>query len=88
MLDSEGIDTALRSVADAFLGQLRQPSDEPERSLGARGWGQFLNRPGEDQVGLYGTCSGVIAIALTYGGHRVPMEALTFLCSRWRSRTR
>ena len=71
-------------MADAFLDQ---PRDAGANQAGpARGWGQFLDRPHDVQVGLYGTCSAVICIALAYGGDHVPPDALRFLTDRWNSR--
>ncbi|MBE0531587.1 MAG: hypothetical protein IH626_12220 [Rhodospirillales bacterium] len=77
MLDEAHIDTALQRMADAFLSQPRHTEN------GAQGWGQFLNRHGDQQVGLYGTCAGVIVISLAYGGRRIPQEVIDYLSHRW-----
>jgi hypothetical protein len=82
MIDARSIEMALRKLADGFLNEIR-PVPGAQRQAA---WGQFLDKPGDTQVGLYGTCSGVIAVSLAYGGKQVPAEVVAFLRNRWLSR--
>jgi hypothetical protein len=84
MLDAASIDTAVQRLADGFLTEVRTARME---GPGLSGWGQFLNIPTTDQVGLYGTCSGMIVVSLAYGGARVPPNVVAFLAHRWNSRS-
>src|SRR5262245_40561516 len=83
MIDSASIDTALQRLADGFLREVRSA---PVRGADLLGWGQFLNTPDSDQVGLYGTCSGLIVVSLAYGRARVSDNVIAFLEGRWEAR--
>jgi hypothetical protein len=62
---------------------------QPKDALG-RGWGQFLNTPaGHRQVGLYGTCSGVLVLSLaSRGNSAVLKDAVSLLRHWWTNRDR
>lgn len=76
------INSALRKLADSFLNDLRQTGS----SGSLAGWGQFVGQRAGTQVGLYGTCAGVVTIALAYGDDRIPQQAIDYLAELWEQR--
>jgi hypothetical protein len=65
-MDEARTNSALKKLADSFLNDLR-----PINSTAHAGWGQFVGQKAGTQVGLYGTCAGVVTVALAYGDNRV-----------------
>lgn len=80
-MDEARTNSALRKLADSFLNDLR-----PTGSGRLAGWGQFVGQRAATQVGLYGTCAGVITIALAYGDDRIPPQAIDYLVELWEQR--
>jgi hypothetical protein len=81
MLTDGDINAAIRHLADAFLDDIRTDKLRKNRS----GWGQYL-RSTSRQIGLYGTCSGIICIALAHGGERVPDVVTQYVNDLWNTR--
>jgi len=81
-MDDARTNSALRKLADSFLNDLR-PSG-PSGKLA--GWGQFVGQKSGAQVGLYGTCAGVVTTALAYGEDRIPRQAIDYLAQLWEQR--
>ena len=71
-------DQALERLADTFLQDVRAVS-----GIASSGWGQFVSQTGGTQVGLYGTCAGVIVVASAYGHTRVPQPVTAYLTQLW-----
>ena len=80
MLTEGDINSAIVHLADAFLGEVRT-----DRQTTRSGWGQYL-RTSSRQIGLYGTCSGIICISLAHGGERVPDVVTQYVNETWNSR--
>ncbi|AWL99261.1 hypothetical protein [Bradyrhizobium amphicarpaeae] len=82
MLTDAKIDSALKKLADSFLNEQRAV----EGGSDFKGWGQFIGQKNRNQVGLYGTCAGVICISLAYGYPRIPAPVIDYLVSLWNDR--
>jgi hypothetical protein len=82
MMDRAQIDSALRKIADTFLQDVRNSN----RGVAETGWGQFVGQQGATQVGLYGTCAGVIAVSSAYGYERLPGGVVQYLTRIWAER--
>jgi hypothetical protein len=76
---SADIEAAIQVLADGFLNDIRSRGD-------IAGWGQYLRTPSR-QIGLYGTCSGIICVSLAYGGDRIPDVVTEFINELWASRS-
>lgn len=76
---SADIEAAIQQLADVFLTDIRSHD-------ATSGWGQYLRTPSR-QIGLYGTCSGIICVSLAYGGGRIPNEVVEFINKLWTSRS-
>jgi hypothetical protein len=72
---------ALERLADSFLQDVRAVS-----GTASSGWGQFVSQTGGTQVGLYGTCAGIIVVASAYGHTRVPQPVTAYLTQLWSER--
>jgi hypothetical protein len=82
MLDQAQTHRALEKLADSFLNDRR-----PARPGGQQaGWGQFVGQTAGSQVGLYGTCAGLITVASAYGHARVPQSVVDYLSDLWQQR--
>jgi hypothetical protein len=74
---------------ESYLPRLVQQFDEGIHSsptdASTRGWGQFLS-PESHQIGLYGTCSGILVT--TIGSPSAPIDsgAVNYLVSSWNQR--
>ncbi|MHC2624994.1 hypothetical protein ACVIW2_007026 [Bradyrhizobium huanghuaihaiense] len=82
MLTDAKIDSALKKLADSFLNEQRAVDGRSD----FKGWGQFIGQANRNQVGLYGTCAGVICISLAYGHPRIPTQVADYLASLWNDR--
>lgn len=82
MLTELKINEALRAIADAFLLELRTRQGPPTHS----GWGQYLGSRHSNQIGLYGTCSGIICVSLAYGSSRIPDSVIRYVNWLWSDR--
>jgi hypothetical protein len=80
MLTKARIDSALRKLADSFLGDVRAVDSDKS------GWGQFVGQPSGKQVGLYGTSAGLICVSLAYGPDHIPEACIRYLDALWQSR--
>ena len=81
-MDEARTNSALKKLADSFLNDLRPVGSTQAHA----GWGQFVSQKTGTQVGLYGTCAGVITIVLAYGDSRVPNQAVDYLVRLWEQR--
>jgi len=79
MLTPAKIDSALRKLADGFLNNLRVVDSQ------RAGWGQFVGQS-SNQVGLYGTCAGIICVVLAYDHNKIPSQCVRWLEDMWNSR--
>jgi len=82
MFDEAQKNRAVERLADSFLQDIRTLS-----TGGHAGWGQFVSQPQGFQVGLYGTCSGIITVSAAYGHDRIPPKAVSYLSDLWQERS-
>jgi hypothetical protein len=76
----------LRALIDGLARRFenRPQKDTDFRHFGAVGWGQFLDgTPSHNQVGPYGTCSGIITRALAHRGADKLDQAVDPLLEKW-----
>lgn len=71
-----------------FLNRLAQRFEESEQSFlpdqSKYGWGQFLDAPKRHrQVGMYGTCAGLIVLALAERGQSALTQHAASLLQHW-----
>src|ERR1043166_7504163 len=80
MLSDPQISSILNKLADSFLRE--------QRSMGPNlcGWGQFVGQTTSTQVGLYGTCAGVISVSAAYGHTRIRDCVVSYLAELWQQR--
>jgi hypothetical protein len=82
MITAPELRTLLDGLARRF--ENRPQADDESKELGAMGWGQFLDgSPQHNQVGPYGTCSGIIARALANRGSDKLDKLVNTLVMRW-----
>ena len=79
MLDSVQANRALERLADSFLNNTREIPGTCHF-----GWGQFVGPTAGTQVGLYGTCAGLIVVASAYAHGRIPQSVIRYLTQLWR----
>ena len=79
MIDSDEITAALEKIAQNF-----EQNYQDHELEGAGGWGQFLDGPRKDrQIGLYGTCAGLLVLSLAGRDDTQCTEGATKLLSNW-----
>jgi hypothetical protein len=81
VLDLVQANRALERLADSFLTNTREVP-----GTGHFGWGQFVGPTAGTQVGLYGTCAGLIVVASAYTYGRIPQCVIRYLTQLWRDR--
>lgn len=82
MITPPQIRVLLDGLARRFENRPQTDTEFPQ--LGAVGWGQFLDgTPSHNQVGPYGTCSGIITRALAHRGADNLDQAVDPLLEKW-----
>jgi hypothetical protein len=81
MLTDAQISSILNKLADTFLRDQRATGPAP------CGWGQFVGQTTSTQIGLYGTCAGIITVSAAYGHTRVPDCVVPYLTELWQQRS-
>lgn len=89
MIDSKEIASLLDRLANGFENAAERPSNEDSEPTEAVGWGQFLDAPKQhQQVGMYGTCAGIIVLAVAgRGDNPLSRKAVTLMDYWWNSRS-
>jgi hypothetical protein len=82
MITTPELRTLMDGLARRFENRPQKDTEFPQ--FGAVGWGEFLDgTPRHNQVGLYGTCSGIITRALANRGADKLDQAVDPLLEKW-----
>jgi len=89
LIDSKEIAGLLDRLANGFENAAERPSNEDSEPTDTVGWGQFLDAPKQHkQVGMYGTCAGIIVLAVAgRGDNPLSRKAVTLMDYWWNSRS-